>query len=60
MTCKVCGGTMHGNGVTMIIHCENTDAGMWDIAPDAGPVYCDGEDKYTINREDGYTDAYPL
>lgn len=47
MTCPNCGGTLIGDGHTMVIHCEFTDP--WDqekypqgpFEPDAGPIYCE-------------------
>ena len=45
MACKGCGGTMSGAGVTSTVACEllqNVDI----LAPDEGPVYCNGEGKH--------------
>ena len=39
--CQVCGGDMEGDGYTVVIHCENTDAVGYE--PDAEPIYCDGD-----------------
>lgn len=38
MTCPNCGGTMLGNGYTVVRHCEQVD--VQGIEPDAPPVYC--------------------
>ena len=40
ITCKVCGGSMIGDGYTGIYHCENLDVPN-DVEPDSGPLYCD-------------------
>lgn len=42
MTCPVCGGTMVGDGYTMVIHCENAELPV-DAEPDAEPVFCKKE-----------------
>ena len=39
MTCPNCGGTMIGDGYTIVKHCENVDIGL-DVEPDASPIYC--------------------
>ncbi len=39
--CPVCGGRMCGDGYNTLRCCENTDADMWGLEPDAGPIYCD-------------------
>ena len=40
--CKDCGGTMIGDGHTMVLHCEFAEEKLYcDKEPDAGPVYCD-------------------
>ena len=40
-TCHVCGGTMIGDGYTMVEHCECADDDDWLFcAPDEGPVFC--------------------
>lgn len=39
MGCEDCGGTMVGDGYTMVLHCEFSDPPM-DLEPDAEPVFC--------------------
>ncbi|MCK5016065.1 MAG: hypothetical protein KAS32_03250 [Candidatus Peribacteraceae bacterium] len=39
MSCENCGGTMVGDGYTLVRHCENVDVAN-DLEPDAGPIYC--------------------
>lgn len=47
MTCINCNGTMHGDGYSLPITCENLDEqdSEWEnaeyAAPDEGPFYCD-------------------
>jgi len=38
--CPSCGGTMVGDGHTMVLHCENAEADISTMEPDAAPVYC--------------------
>jgi hypothetical protein len=46
MICRDCGGTMEGDGLTSVVHCESvdvTDQSSFPQAPfeaDAGPIYC--------------------
>lgn len=41
MYCKVCGGTMVGDGYMQLRHCEYaSDEDTEGREPDAGPVYC--------------------
>ena len=41
MSCPICGGTMIGDGVTALRHCEFArDEDVEGKEPDAGPVYC--------------------
>lgn len=38
--CPYCGGSLLGDGFTMVVHCESVE----DISffePDSGPIYCD-------------------
>ena len=47
MICLVCGGSMVGDGITVVFHCENIDiADINDIEPDANPIYCDYLQQY--------------
>lgn len=39
--CPNCGGTLVGDGVSSVIHCEYVDVLGEGYAPDEGPVYCD-------------------
>lgn len=40
-SCKTCGGTMIGDGVHTVRHCENAlESAYWEVEPDAGPIYC--------------------
>ncbi|MCK5604355.1 hypothetical protein KAR91_20870 [Candidatus Pacearchaeota archaeon] len=50
MTCKVCGGTMVGDGYVTLLRCENIelDMDMLSLEPDAGPIFC------IINEESNY------
>jgi hypothetical protein len=43
MTCKNCGGSMVGDGYTLVRHCENVND-IQDKEPDAGPIYCELKD----------------
>lgn len=44
--CKKCGGMMHGDGYTTVLHCEYVDyESVSDMTPDANPVYCDFEEE---------------
>jgi len=46
MSCESCGGTMHGDGYTAVLHCEYADEVKLDyLEPDAGPVYCTYEEQ---------------
>ena len=41
MICDVCGGTMSGDGHTIVYHCENVDIDLWwDKVPDDNPISC--------------------
>jgi hypothetical protein len=42
MRCPNCGGTIIGDGYTIIRHCENIIDLPIDVEPDSGPMYCDG------------------
>jgi hypothetical protein len=42
-TCKNCGGKMIGDGLHTVPHCEHLDDVVFDIEPDANPVYCENE-----------------
>jgi uncharacterized protein (DUF983 family) len=40
--CPNCGGTLIGDGYTMVVHCENVDLDLENQPePDSSPVYCD-------------------
>jgi len=41
--CPVCGGSIIGDGYTMVMHCENVDVSGDCYEPDAGPIYCKGD-----------------
>lgn len=43
-TCKNCGGTLIGDGYRTVVHCEYAEIDF-DLAPDEGPVYCEGEEE---------------
>jgi len=43
MSCKNCGGTMHGDGYTSPVVCEYAEVDT--LEPDAGPVYCTFEEQ---------------
>ena len=55
-SCPVCGGTLVGDGYTLVIRCENLDDVPVDIEPDAGPLYCN---HLTYKDEQQYMAAYP-
>ncbi len=40
MCCVNCGGSMVGDGYTLVRHCEYVDVDE-DVECDAGPIYCD-------------------
>jgi hypothetical protein len=40
MYCNTCGGSMLGDGVTAVIHCERLSALDFTVAPDSVPVHC--------------------
>lgn len=40
MQCHKCGGSMEGDGYTVVLHCEFAED-YDDREPDANPVYCD-------------------
>jgi len=39
MNCAKCGGTMVGDGYTMVRHCENVED-ITGMEADSGPIYC--------------------
>ena len=39
MSCPICGGTLVGDGYTLVVHCENL-GDVPNVEPDAGPLYC--------------------
>jgi len=41
-TCKNCGGSIIGDGITLALHCENADIEM-DREPDAPVKLCERE-----------------
>lgn len=43
MTCKTCGGSMTGDGYTVVRHCENVDVIGEGYEPDANPLRCPPE-----------------
>lgn len=45
MACKTCGGTMVGDGYTLVRHCEFVDVSGGCFEPDAGPIYCTMSDE---------------
>ncbi len=47
--CRVCGGTLEGDGYTLPRVCENAEADTGDREPDAPVLYCTPED--TKERE---------
>ena len=40
MYCNTCGGSMLGDGVTAVIHCERLSTLDFTIAPDSAPIHC--------------------
>ncbi len=53
MSCKNCGGTMHGDGYTSPVVCEYAEVDT--LEPDAGPVYCtlEVDQKYQVTSAMG-------
>lgn len=46
MSCPNCGGDVHGDGYTSVMHCEYADESEYEYAaPDEGPFYCDFEEE---------------
>ena len=44
--CKICGGSMIGDGYSVVRHCENAnDEDYWNKEPDAKAVYCSINEK---------------
>ena len=42
MQCPYCGGTIEGDGVTVVLHCENAPGPLYeDKEPDAPVVFCE-------------------
>lgn len=39
--CPHCGGKMHGDGHTTVMHCERADVVLTDVEPDSAPIFCD-------------------
>lgn len=56
MSCPICGGTLIGDGCTLVVHCENLGDVPADIESDAGPLYCN---YMTREDEQQYIAAYP-
>jgi len=42
--CPKCGGTMIGDGYTVVLHCEFADVPE-GVEADTAPVYCDYEEE---------------
>ena len=40
--CSKCGGTIMGDGYTVVRHCENVDITSLTVEPDAGTIECEG------------------
>ena len=57
MSCPNCGGAMIGDGRQSVRHCENTLSYIWDLEPDAGPIYCNPEDE---ERDGSVDEPSPL
>lgn len=46
MYCPKCGGSMEGDGYTIVLHCEFADEDKYHgLEPDAKPVCCDYEEE---------------
>lgn len=52
MVCKNCGGTMVGDGYTMVLHCEFAFIDHSLYEPDAEPVYCTKETIMKVTEAD--------
>jgi hypothetical protein len=52
MTCPHCGGSMLGDGVTTVIHCERLSVlDLWR-EPDSAPVHCESNPDWHPARHD--------
>lgn len=54
MSCKDCGGTMIGDGYTLVEYCEfvGEDVDTSYMAPDEGPIYCGfSEDESSLTED---------
>lgn len=43
--CPNCGGTMIGDGYTLVRHCETVDVSGECYEPDCNPIYCNPIDE---------------
>ena len=44
-SCPRCGGSLIGDGYSLVIHCENAeDDRVWEAEPDAPVIYCESEE----------------
>ena len=41
MKCPICGGSIVGDGFTIVLHCESTKADISCVEPDADIIYCE-------------------
>ena len=57
--CPKCGGSLYGDGYTMVIHCEFVEVPD-GIEPDANPVYCEFTDEMLPAWEEHYECAQRL
>jgi ssDNA-binding Zn-finger/Zn-ribbon topoisomerase 1 len=53
MPCPNCGGSLIGDGITAVIHCENaTDVdAIAEAEADAGPIYCEADGRCPTCRQ---------
>lgn len=56
MNCKVCGGTILGDGVTKSYHCEFADESLYEgKEPDASITYCVAKDDANVTPTSSFT-----
>jgi hypothetical protein len=60
MPCPNCGGSLIGDGITAVIHCENaTDVdAIAEAEADAGPIYCGVPSKKWHDDAEAWFRAY--
>lgn len=52
MVCSKCGGTIVGNGYTLVFHCEFADdEKVFESEPDANIILCDYKEEIKKNEK---------